>query len=786
MRTGDPSRLGDYDLLGRLGEGGQGVVYLATDESGRQVALKWLRPQYAEDAVMVERFVREAAVAKRVAPFCTAQVLGSGVEDDRPYIVSEFIEGASLQSVVAQSGPRTGAGLHRLAIGMATALAAIHQAGIAHRDFKPANVIIAPDGPRVIDFGISRALDATSTLSSSPIGTPAYMAPEQLLGQMVGSAADMFSWGATTLFAATGQAPFGSDTLPAVIHRVLSKEPDLSSLDGPLRDLVVACLNKDPEQRPSAEQVILRLIQSPVTASDPVLLREAAAVAAPGQPSSPPPPAGAKPAETIAGPPASGETIADRPSFLETIADPPASGETIADRPSFLETIADPSTLPQSAERSTAFGVAGPPTASAPPAPAPPDQHAAPPPLHYPHPNIQPTQPTHQVRFSQAAQLPSPGPGHPHPAPPSSPPPPGEGGSGPRGRTLAFALGGVLAVVLVGVLAVVALRGQDANGEQNSPVAVRTADASSAPVPTEGLTAIPLPGGGETKLYEDPADRLTLTSYEVQDAGTQGQVDYARDSLTGDFTKYLDQSETVVSPNGRYLAVHGNSAAEDGYDTVTIVDREAGKQSTVKTVQQPRTTAIGRWSKDSARLLLVIQRGAGASRTTEGFVILTAKDLAADVVGNDDSAVDQSPYGWAGNTGGTVAVADDGYQRSLRFYDTSGKQVRSIDGVGKVPDTMDFFSPSGAFFVTDCPGDTPNMQCIWNTESGQQADTITSACDKVLGWYDESHLYCWESAGTGRRVSVIDLQGHPVRTLLETPPGVTIEVTFTRRPSTTS
>jgi hypothetical protein len=334
----------------------------------------------------------------------------------------------------------------------------------------------------------------------------------------------------------------------------------------------------------------------------------------------------------------------------------------------------------------------------------------------------------------------------------------------------------VLAVVLVSALVGVALRGQ--GGDQGGP----QAGASSAPA--KGGTVIPLPGGGEAKLYEDPADPLALTSYKIQNAGAPGQVGYARDSLTGDFTKYQDQSEAVVSPNGRYLAVHGVSAGDYGYDTVTIVDRETGKQSTVRTVQQPRTAAIGRWSKDSARLLLAIQRGTGENRTTEGFVILTVKDLAADVVGNDDSAVNRSPYGWAGSTGGTVAVAGDGDQRSLRFYDTDGKQVRSIDGVGKVPDTMDFFSPSGALFVTDCPDGTPNTQCVWNTESGQRTGTITSTCDRVLGWYDESHLYCWEPAGTGRRVSVIDLQGRPVRTLLEAPAGATIEVTFTRKPST--
>uniref|UniRef100_UPI0013B3CBC5 serine/threonine-protein kinase n=1 Tax=Nonomuraea lactucae TaxID=2249762 RepID=UPI0013B3CBC5 len=265
LRPGDPQRLAGLDLIGRLGEGGQGVVYLARDAAGTHLAVKWLRPDLSGDRVSVERFLREVQVAQRVAPFCTAAVLGTGVELDRPYIVSEFIEGPSLQRVVQQEGPRAGSALQRLAIGTATALAAIHQAGIVHRDFKPANVIVAADGPRVIDFGIARALDATSTISSMPVGTPAYMPPEQIMGHPGGPAADLFSWAGTMVFAASGQAPFGSDTMPAVINRVLNQPPDVRMLEGPLRDVVLACLAKDPAQRPAAEQVIMRLLQHPVS-----------------------------------------------------------------------------------------------------------------------------------------------------------------------------------------------------------------------------------------------------------------------------------------------------------------------------------------------------------------------------------------------------------------------------------------------------------------------------------------------------------------------------------------
>ncbi|MFD0657804.1 serine/threonine-protein kinase [Thermocatellispora tengchongensis] len=278
LRQGDPLRLGGYELRGRLGHGGQGVVYLGAGADGELVAVKWLRPDLSGDQVVMERFLREAATAQRVAAFCTARVLAMGIEQDRPYIVSEYVDGPSLQAVVAEEGPRDGVALHRLAIGTATALAAIHQAGIVHRDFKPANVLLARDGPRVIDFGISRALDATSTLSSAPVGTPAYMAPEQFLGQKAGPAADMFAWAGTMIYAATGKAAFGSDSLPAVLNRVLNGEPEhLSRLDGRLRELVEACLAKDPDERPTAEEVILGLLRHEVPG--PRVLLEGAAAA---------------------------------------------------------------------------------------------------------------------------------------------------------------------------------------------------------------------------------------------------------------------------------------------------------------------------------------------------------------------------------------------------------------------------------------------------------------------------------------------------------------------------
>ncbi|WP_283139428.1 serine/threonine protein kinase [Rhizohabitans arisaemae] len=253
----DPRRLDRFTLVARLGEGGQGVVYLGLTPEGEQVAVKVLRADASGDART--RLTREFSAITDVASFCTARVLAASVEGRRPYIVSEFVDGPSLQERVGERGPLRGGDLERLMVGTATALAAIHSAGVIHRDFKPANVLLGPDGPRVVDFGIARIAE-NPTITSGLIGTPAYLAPEQLSGVPVTPAADIFAWASTMVFAATGQAAFGSDSVAAVLGRVLHHHPDLSSIPERLRAPLADCLAKDPLARPDAQQLLIRLV----------------------------------------------------------------------------------------------------------------------------------------------------------------------------------------------------------------------------------------------------------------------------------------------------------------------------------------------------------------------------------------------------------------------------------------------------------------------------------------------------------------------------------------------
>jgi eukaryotic-like serine/threonine-protein kinase len=264
LRPGDPDGLGGYRLLGRLGEGGMGVVYLAEAPTGQPVALKVIRGDLAGDPTFRRRFRSEVTRARQVPPFCTAEVLDADPDHDPPYLVVEYVDGPSLATVLEQRGPLTPANLHGVAIGVATALTAIHGAGVIHRDLKPSNVLLALGSPKVIDFGIAQPVHGTASLTTASrvIGTVAYMSPERLgaADTPVTPAADIFAWGALVAYAGTGRHPFSGEVPAVVAAQILTQPPNLTGLDPSLRGPVESALAKDPAARPTARALLDELL----------------------------------------------------------------------------------------------------------------------------------------------------------------------------------------------------------------------------------------------------------------------------------------------------------------------------------------------------------------------------------------------------------------------------------------------------------------------------------------------------------------------------------------------
>ena len=261
LEADDPRVIGDFRVQARLGAGGMGRVYLAFSPAGRAVAVKVIHPHLARDPAFAARFRREVVAAQAVNAIYAAPVVAAGPDDDPPWLATAFVPAPSLQEVVAAAGPLPEDAVWRLAAGLAEGLRAVHASGLVHRDLKPGNVLLATDGPRVIDFGIARVLDGTRLTSTADVlGTPSYMSPEQAQGGSVDPPSDIFSLGGVVYFAATGQAPFGGGIPAALLYRIVFDEPSLDALPPQLRSLVAACLDKNPATRPTPAQLATALM----------------------------------------------------------------------------------------------------------------------------------------------------------------------------------------------------------------------------------------------------------------------------------------------------------------------------------------------------------------------------------------------------------------------------------------------------------------------------------------------------------------------------------------------
>ncbi|WP_395358835.1 serine/threonine-protein kinase [Streptomyces sp. YH02] len=444
LAADDPTTVAGYRLAARLGAGGMGKVYLSYTPGGRPVAIKLIRPEFGEDAEFRRRFAQEVRSAQRVQGLFTAPVIDADPEGAQPWLATAYVPGPSLADAVVSHGALPVETVLLLVAGMAEALHVIHGAGIVHRDLKPSNVLLAADGPRVIDFGIAHAADATSlTGSGVTIGTPSFMAPEQAAGRKVTAATDVFALGQVAAYASTGAPAFGEGTSHGVLYRIVHEEPDLGAVPERLSELVTRCLAKDPEARPSLAEII-QLCQAANAAT--VLRRPedwlpgavsadiTARAAAPAPVQTPPPPAAA---------PTGGYTPT-------APAGPPAPA---AYSPTAPSTPAPPAAPPGGYGPSAGHQATPPPGPYSTPPPHAAPTHAAP--TH--------TAPTHAAPGHVYPPTPTPGPyppsSYPHPGAPGGPmstPPGAPRGSAKKGLLVALAavvafgaVGGVTAYTLL-------------------------------------------------------------------------------------------------------------------------------------------------------------------------------------------------------------------------------------------------------------------------------------------------------------------------------------------------
>ncbi|WP_245646253.1 serine/threonine-protein kinase, partial [Nocardiopsis trehalosi] len=259
LAPGDPLAIGPFAVVGRIGAGGMGAVYGALDPSGGHVAVKVIHPKYAGDPAYRAQFAREAELLSRVDAECAPAFLGADPAAPQPWLATSFVTGRTLRRHVAAAGVLAGAELTAFAAGTAEALAAVHAAGITHRDVKPANIILSPEGPRVLDFGIARATDDTGE-EQGLYGTPGWVAPERLDGRPATPAVDVFAWGGLVVYAATGHGPFGTGDSGTLLARTRAGRPDTEGVPEELRPLVAAALSAEPADRPTAAEALAALL----------------------------------------------------------------------------------------------------------------------------------------------------------------------------------------------------------------------------------------------------------------------------------------------------------------------------------------------------------------------------------------------------------------------------------------------------------------------------------------------------------------------------------------------
>ena len=548
LEADDPTSVGAYRLSARLGAGGMGKVYLSHTPAGRPVAVKVIRPEFAEDAEFRRRFKQEVQAAQRVQGLYTAPVIDSDADGTRPWLATAFVPGPTLASAVAGHGPLPVQTVLLLVAGIAEALEAVHAAGLVHRDLKPSNVLLASDGPRVIDFGIARAADTTAlTASGVTIGTPAFMSPEQAAGREITPATDVFALGQVAAYAVLGAPAYGDGPSHAVLYRIVHEEPDLARIPEELRTLVGRCLVKEPGERPSLAEVVgmCRAASQQTELRRPEQWLPSALAAeiparhvAPASPAAPPVPAAPPAAPGEAAQQDAGQQMADQqkaappaPATPPPPATAPATPAVTPPAPAAAPATAPPAEAegphtppPQVTRPDVAPAQAPAPTAAAPVPPVQPAQPAQP--AAYAAPPAQPQAPDPQqpgpAAYAYPATQPagsagSPSYGYPQGGSPYAPQgqfgaPQGPGGAAPqpprknRRKLLALTIAGAIVVIAGAVGGAMALNGGGGKDDDaKSSSAPTTATTSAAPT-TEAPTTDPAEDAQPT---DEPTDDST-------------------------------------------------------------------------------------------------------------------------------------------------------------------------------------------------------------------------------------------------------------------------------------
>ncbi|MEU7742819.1 protein kinase [Nonomuraea sp. NPDC049158] len=772
LREEEPVQVGVYRLIGRLSPD----VFVGTpnpagtDESAppsssvaELVVVKLLHPEIDQ-----ERFLRLIEPFQEVSAFCTAQVLGSGLHDGRPYVVSEYIDGPTLERTTASGTRLRNTALHRLAVGTVTALVAIHQANVVHGDIRPGNVVLGPDGPRLINFGIGRAIAGTASATTRKVDVPAFTAPERLGGAAAEPPADLFSWAATLVSAASGRSPFDGGSMAGTVNRITNGEPDLPDL-GDLRDLVLACLSKDPASRPTSSDVLLRLVgeTSFLTARLPPPS---------GLPYNLPPPR--LPPDSQPQPPSPDSPPHSQPSAMR----PPSSQSP----PSQLPPSSSPESSP-SPQRTSSAGQAPEWQRSAEWGAA--EQGAA-----------------GQAPEPQASAGQAPG-GH----GPDRQGPDGVVATLPvrRGRAALIAVAAFVAGALVSGVGVYALTGQrlvavsgpsaprSTSSGGSTPGGstpggstpggagpVRSGAASSAPTSvitaappiTPSVTSAPVASVApkadkdvklpdiDAILHENSTDPVRLAAYLQVKSPYKA---FARDR-SGQFKEVGMAEEPRLSPTGDWVALNPWVKFQSSdMDQVRFTNLDTKESFTVNTVKKPAQTWSPAWSRDGRRLLLSVTNAKRSLIT--GFAVIDVQARTATVV--EAQYEDASSLPFAFTPDGKIARGYSATKsQGIETYDMSGKVIRSMHWVGR-PRDVSWYSPSGKQFMTVCPNN--KEICIWDATTGDRTATVPGVKDDsyVLGWFNEDNILVQESAKKKRaHVEIVDFLGKVKRVLADVAP----------------